>query len=125
MSLSVFRNFCHFISVVRALLVLIKVPSLSAVAGLSNGVINERAAHVLSQIEANAPNKERYSLLAKTVNGGVALLVYGLDDGIARNVFDVQTAWTSCGPFHMSNKGAVSVRFRVSHSENDAGEIYT
>lgn len=94
-------------------------------AGLSGTVINHRASHILSQIEANAPNKERYSLLAKIVNGGVALLVYAKDEGIAQKVQDVETAWTSLGPLHMSNKGAVGVRFRVVASEDDAGEVYT
>jgi hypothetical protein len=69
--------------------------------------------HILSQIEAHAPNKERYSLIAKVVNVGVALLIYGLDDGIARKVTDVRTQWIGCGPMYMGNKGAVGVRFCV------------
>jgi hypothetical protein len=73
----------------------------------------------LSQIEAHAPNKERYSLIAKVVNVGVALLVYGLDDGVARKVTDVQTQYIGCGPFYMGNKGAVGVRFSIEQ------EIFT
>lgn len=64
-------------------------------------------------------------MLVKVVNGGVALLVYAKDDGVARKVTDVQTSWTSCGPFYMGNKGAVGARFRVSDDETDAGETFT
>jgi hypothetical protein len=84
-----------------------------SVAGHSKSVVESRAVHILSQIEAHAPNKERYSLIAKVANVGVALLIYGLDDGIARNVAEVQTQYTGCGPMYMGNKGAVGVRFRV------------
>lgn len=98
---------------------------LPLVSGLSKAVINNRDALILSQIEAHAPNKEPYSLIAKVVNVGVALLVYGRDDGLARHVSDVQTSWTGCGIGYMGNKGAVGVRFRVSGPEGTAGETYT
>jgi hypothetical protein len=88
-------------------------------------VIENRNALIQSQIEEHAPNKESYSLIAKVVNVGVALLVYGRDDGVARKVQDVQTQWTGFGPLYMGNKGAVGVRFRVCESEEDAGETYT
>ncbi|KAF8965191.1 inositol polyphosphate phosphatase [Flammula alnicola] len=94
-------------------------------AGLSKSVIDNRDALILSQIEAHAPNKESYSLIAKVVNVGVALLVYGRDEGIARQTYDVQTAWTGCGFGYMGNKGAVGVRFRVNGPEGTAGETYT
>ncbi|KAK2466803.1 hypothetical protein APHAL10511_001061 [Amanita phalloides] len=94
-------------------------------AGLSKSVIDNRNAHILSQIEAHAPKKERYTLIAKEVNVGVALLVYGLDDGLARKVTDVQTQWTSCGPAWMGNKGAVGVRFRVQGDNGEVGETFT
>ncbi|KAF8637332.1 hypothetical protein AX17_002833 [Amanita inopinata Kibby_2008] len=94
-------------------------------AGLSKAVIGDRNTHILSQIEAHAPNKERYTLVAKVVNVGVALLVYALDDGIARNVVDVQTQWTGCGPAGMGNKGAVGVRFRVLGEDASVGETFT
>ncbi|TFY72711.1 hypothetical protein EVG20_g281, partial [Dentipellis fragilis] len=97
----------------------------SLVAGLSRSIIENRSALILSQIEAHAPNKERYSLVAKVVNVGVALLVYAKDAGIARQVRDVQTQWTGCGPLYMGNKGAVGVRFRVVADESDPGEVYT
>ncbi|XP_006457995.1 hypothetical protein AGABI2DRAFT_216100 [Agaricus bisporus var. bisporus H97] len=93
--------------------------------GLSKAVIEKRHALILSQIEAHAPNKERYSLIAKVVNVGVALLVYGRDDGVARKVCDVQTQWTGFGPLFMGNKGAVGVRFRICETDDDAGETYT
>lgn len=93
--------------------------------GFSKSVIDNRNTLILSQIEEHAPNKEKYSLIAKIVNVGVALLVYGRDDGVARKVQDVQTQWTSFGPLYMGNKGAVGVRFRVCDTDGDAGETYT
>lgn len=59
------------------------------------------------------------------VNVGVALLVYGLDDGVGRKVEDVETQWTGCGPLYMGNKGAVGVRFRVPSDDGGVGEVYT
>jgi len=88
-------------------------------------VIEHRNALILSQIEEHSPNKEKYSLIAKVVNVGVALLVYGRDDGIARKIHNVQTQWTSFGPLYMGNKGAVGIRFRTCESDGDAGETYT
>ncbi|KDR81754.1 hypothetical protein GALMADRAFT_60237 [Galerina marginata CBS 339.88] len=93
--------------------------------GRSKAVIDNRDALILSQIEEHAPNKEAYSLIAKVVNVGIALLVYGLDNGVARRASDVQTAWTGCGPGYMGNKGAVGVRFRVDGPEGTAGETFT
>jgi len=93
--------------------------------GLSKAVINDRNALILSQIEAHAPNKDRYSLIAKVVNAGVALLVYGRDEGVARMACDVHTQWTGVGPGYMGNKGAVGVRFRVPGAEGDVGETFT
>jgi transcriptional/translational regulatory protein YebC/TACO1 len=63
--------------------------------------------------------------VAYIVNVGVALLVYALDDGVSRQIRDVQTQWTGCGPAYMGNKGAVSVRFRVQTKDGGLGEIYT
>ena len=95
------------------------------VSGQSHSVINNRNALILSQIEAHAKNKEAYSLIAKVVNVGVALLVYGRDAGVARRTCDVQTAWTGCGPAFMGNKGAVGIRFRVTDVDGGIGETYT
>ncbi|TFK30074.1 skeletal muscle/kidney enriched inositol 5-phosphatase [Coprinopsis marcescibilis] len=92
--------------------------------GLSKAVLDNRNALILSQIEAHSPNKESYSLVAKIANVGIALLVYARDDGIARNITDVQTQWTGSGPGFMGNKGAVAVRFSVSQ-EGAAPEILT
>lgn len=64
-------------------------------------------------------------MIAKVVNAGVALLVYGRDDGVARTVCDVQTQWTGTGPAYMGNKGAVGVRFRVPGDEGAVGETFT
>ncbi|KAJ3775378.1 inositol polyphosphate phosphatase [Lentinula raphanica] len=96
--------------------------------GASKSVIDKRSSHILSQIETHSPDKAKYSLLASIVNVGVALLVYARDEGIARQVCDVQTSWTGCGPGFMGNKGAVGVRFRVSDVSDDdkrPGETYT
>lgn len=68
------------------------------VSGLSRSVITNRDALIRSQIEAHVPNKERYTLVAREVFVGVALLVYARDSGIGRRVCDVQTNWTGCGP---------------------------
>ncbi|KAK7054688.1 hypothetical protein VNI00_003151 [Paramarasmius palmivorus] len=79
--------------------------------GFSKAVINDRDSHIRSQIEANAPNKETFSTVAKIVNAGVALLVYARDDGT--------------GPGYMGNKGAVGVRFRVPDEDGGIGETFT
>ncbi|KAK7693783.1 hypothetical protein QCA50_003355 [Cerrena zonata] len=75
--------------------------------GFSNSVIENRNSLILSQIEEHAPNKEKYALIAKVVNVGIALL------------------WTGCGPAYMGNKGAVGVRFRVRGQDGGIGEVYT
>lgn len=93
--------------------------------GLSRKVIENRNALILSQIEEHAPNKEKYTLIAKVVNVGVALLVYGLDGGVGKKVTDVQTQWTGSGPAYMGNKGGVGVRFRVPSDDGGAGEVFT
>lgn len=81
---------------------------------------------IRSQLEFHAPQKERYILVAKVVNVGIALLVYARDDTVARRISKVQTQWTGCGPGWMGNKGAVGVRFDVSPSNGSgAGETYT
>lgn len=94
-------------------------------AGLSKAVLDDRDAHIRSQIEKHTPGKESYTLVAKAVNVGVALLVYARDSGIARRVCDVQTQWTGTGPAYMGNKGAVGIRFRVSDRGSKAGEVFT
>ena len=99
--------------------------SYNQVSGFSKSVVDNKHALILSQIDANAPNNDRYSLIAKVVNVGVALLVYGRDEGVARTACDVQTQWTGTGPAYMGNKGAVGVRFRVPGNEGDVGETFT
>lgn len=94
-------------------------------AGLSTKVIQTRDALIKSQIEAHAPNKEKYTLIASVVNVGIALLVYARDDGVAKRVEDVCTQWTGCGPGFMGNKGAVGVRFRVRDEDGGIGDVYT
>jgi len=89
------------------------------VTGLSKSIVRSRDALIRSQIEAHAPNNESYTLIAKAVNVGVALLVYAREDTIAPRVRDVQTQWAAFGAAWMGNKGAVSVRFRIRD------EVYT
>lgn len=96
-----------------------------AVSGFSQSVVDSRDALIRSQIEEHAPNKERYTLVAKAVNVGVALLVYVRDDEIGPRVRDVQMQWTGCGPLWMGNKGAVGIRFRVCNSDQGLGETFT
>ncbi|KAJ7444924.1 inositol polyphosphate phosphatase [Mycena latifolia] len=93
--------------------------------GLSKSVVASRNALILAQIEENAHNKDKYALIAKIVNGGVALLVYARDAGVARTACDVHTSWTGTGPGYMANKGAVGVRFRVPGEDGSAGETFT
>lgn len=95
-------------------------------AGLSKPILDNRHALILSQIERHAPNKEKYSLVAKIANVGVAILVYARDDGVARRISDVQATWTGSGPAFMGNKGAVGIRFRVANEDGGGGgETFT
>lgn len=87
---------------------------------------------IRSQLEEHAPQKEKYVLVAKAVNVGIALLVYARDDTVAKHVSEVQTQWTGCGPGWLGNKGAVGVRFKVSNrlynsqeTDPEVGEVYT
>jgi len=93
--------------------------------GLSRQVIESRDELIRSQLEQHAPNKERYTLVAKVVNVGIALLLYVRDEEIAPRVCDVQTQWTGCGPCWMGNKGAVGIRFRLRDDRKDGGETFT
>lgn len=80
---------------------------------------------IQSQIEKYAPNGEKYTLVARAVNVGVALLVFARNDTLGRRIYDVQTQWTGCGPLWLGNKGAVGVRFRAKALDGGEGEIYT
>ena len=96
-----------------------------AVAGLSKSVITNRDDFIRSQIEAHSPTKDNYTLVARVVNVGVALLVYVKDEQLGKRVRDVQTQWTGCGPGWMGNKGAVGVRFRLEGEGSGVGETFT
>ncbi|KAH8826998.1 Endonuclease/exonuclease/phosphatase [Flagelloscypha sp. PMI_526] len=94
--------------------------------GWSNKVLASRDAHIKSQLEQHAPNKERYTLVAKVVNVGVAMLVYARDDKVGKKFTDVQTSWIGIGgPLAMGNKGAVAIRFRVPDEDGGVGETFT
>lgn len=97
-----------------------------AVSGFSGKTVDSRDALIRSQIEEHAPNKSRYTLVAKIVHVGVALLVYVRDESLGSRISDVQTQWTGCGPLWMGNKGAVGVRFTVRGlTESRASEVFT
>ena len=93
--------------------------------GMSKAVMTTRDELILSQIEKNAPNGERYVLVAKIVYVGCALLVYARDDTVGRRLSNVQTQWTGFGPLYMGNKSAVGVRFTVKGGEGAADEVFT
>ena len=93
--------------------------------GLSKQVIQTRDDLIRSQLEAHSPNDDNYTLVARVVNVGVALLVYARDEQVGQRVRDVQTQWTGCGPAFMGNKGAVGVRFRVPTNDGEVGETFT
>ncbi len=90
--------------------------------GLSRHVVSTRDQHILSAVEAH--HGTPYALVAKSVNVGVALLVYVRDEGIGRRVKEgsVQTSWTGCGPLYMGNKGGVGVRFTVTGRTPEEGD---
>ncbi|KAG9019560.1 hypothetical protein FRB90_000468 [Tulasnella sp. 427] len=92
--------------------------------GRSRHVVDSRNRLILKEVQAHGGGE--YSLVARSVNVGVALLVYARDAGIGRRITDVQTSWTGCGPLWMGNKGAVAVRFRVEAEEDGAAdEVFT
>ncbi|VDB82923.1 unnamed protein product [Peniophora sp. CBMAI 1063] len=102
-------------------------PLYQGLAGFSGPVMKDRVAHLEKQLEIAANGKEQYSLVAKEVNVGIALLVFAKDSGVARRIKDVQTTWSGCGPGYMGNKGGVAVRFTVQPAEgiDGPGEVYT
>lgn len=92
--------------------------------GRSRHVVDSRNQLILKEVQAHGGGE--YTLVARSVNVGVALLVYARDAGIGRRITDVQTSWTGCGPLWMGNKGAVAVRFRVkAEDEGAADEVFT
>lgn len=96
------------------------------VPGFSQRVLDTHDKLILSELEKHAPKQERYSLVAKLANVGVALLIYVRDDTLASRVTDVQTQWTGCGlGGYMGNKGAVGIRFRIQDEDGGVGETYT
>ncbi|KAJ1310455.1 hypothetical protein OPQ81_007188 [Rhizoctonia solani] len=100
-----------------------------ALTGLSRGVVDARDELLRSQIEKHNSSEGEpttYTLVAKIVNVGVALLIYARDHGVGQRISDVQTAWTGFGPAWVGNKGAVGVRFRISSEfGGGGGEVMT
>lgn len=76
-------------------------------------IVNSTSTSTTSTTEIST-EKETYTLLAKKVLGGIALLVYGRDKTITNKVVDVRVATSGVGVFGlMGNKGAVGVRISV------------
>lgn len=100
---------------------------LRIVSGMSGALLRSRDTLIRETIEKYA--KAPYVLVGKTVNVGVAMLIYAKDeeDSIASRVRDVETTFTSCGPMFMGNKGAVGLRFRLLDNTDTSlpGEIFT
>ncbi|KAG8883097.1 hypothetical protein FRB97_007234 [Tulasnella sp. 331] len=91
--------------------------------GLSRSVMDNRNHLILQELQKYAGTP--YTSVARSVNVGVALLVYAKDAGVARRIDDVQTSWTGCGPAYLGNKGAVGVRFRVKGDDGFNDEVFT
>lgn len=92
--------------------------------GQSRQVVDSRNSLILKEVQAHTGVE--YSLVARAVNVGVALLVYVKDDEIGRRVRDVETTWTGFGPLWMGNKSAVGIRFKVKAlSQDDSDETFT
>ena len=63
-----------------------------------------------SAITACIGGGKGYTLVSKTIHGGMAVLVYTRDETVTSRVNDVRVAAVGCGPLFMGNKGAVGVR---------------
>lgn len=82
-----------------------------ALLGLTQVALDAHDHLILQAIESHAGGKETYTLLAKSVLGGIAILVYGRDQTVTSKVVDVRVAKAACGIGRlMGNKGAVGVR---------------
>jgi phosphatidylinositol-bisphosphatase len=69
--------------------------------------------------------RETYTLMAKKVLGGIALLVYTRDRTVTSRVVDVRVATAACGMFKvMGNKGGVGVRIVLDDEEDDEDDKY-
>ncbi|ORY78479.1 Endonuclease/exonuclease/phosphatase [Leucosporidium creatinivorum] len=96
------------------------IPLHLALLGLTQVALDAHDHLILEAIESHAGGKETYTLLAKSVLGGIALLVYGRDKTVTGKVVDVRVAKAACGIGRlMGNKGAVGVRVVLEPEEED------
>lgn len=76
--------------------------------------------HVASNSTSKSSDRETYTLMAKKVLGGIALLVYTRDSTTTGKVVDVRVAHAACGIGGlMGNKGGVGVRITLDDQEDD------
>jgi phosphatidylinositol-bisphosphatase len=85
--------------------------------GYSKTVIDHHDHQIKATLESNAnrkgrsATKETYTLMSKSILGGIVLLVYTRDASITKQVVDVKIARAACGILGiMGNKGGVGVR---------------
>lgn len=101
--------------------------------GLTKTALNEHDYKLKAAIESHAAVTsstsktqalpETYTLMAKKVLGGIALLVYTRDLTITNKVVDVRVATAACGVFRlMGNKGGVGVRISVDDISDSGDE---
>lgn len=65
--------------------------------------------------DSSSATDETYTLMAKKVLGGIALLVYTRDKTVTSKVVDVRVATAACGIANlMGNKGGVGVRIAMA-----------
>ncbi|SCV69067.1 BQ2448_2087 [Microbotryum intermedium] len=98
------------------------IPLHLALVGLSRTALDQHDHQIQSEIEQHTSSngeRETYTLMAKQVLGGIALLVFTRDATVTNQVVDVRVATVACGIFRrMGNKGGVGVRITLD-SEGD------
>ena len=87
--------------------------------GLSQTVLDAHDNIIANCIDHATGRAEKYTLVSKTIHGGMALLVYTRDATVTKRVADVRVAAAGCGPLFMANKGAVGVRLSLSREDGD------
>jgi hypothetical protein len=91
--------------------------------GFTGTLLRDRDRDIRSLIEAH--NRARYTLIANTILGGTALLLYAKDSSVSSRIRDVEITSVGLGPLHLVNKSAVGVRMAIVDPESGAESIYT
>lgn len=93
--------------------------------GLTRVALDQHDEQLKSSIEehvatsSSSKERETYTLMAKKVLGGIALLVYTRDSTVTGKVADVRVAHAACGIAGlMGNKGGVGVRITLDDDED-------